>query len=166
MKIREVQPSDAKVLADIYNYYISNTIVTFEEVEISEKEMLSRITDVTEKYPWLVLEDNTSVVGYAYSSAWKSRGAYRYSAEVSVYLRHGISGKGYGSALYEELFKRLDKTSIHSIIGGVALPNDGCEALHRKFGFTKVAHFKQVGYKFEKWIDVVYWQKIVAENMQ
>jgi phosphinothricin acetyltransferase len=81
-----------------------------------------------------------------------------------VYLRHGTSGKGIGSALYSELLLRLGGGDIHGVIGGMALPNDACIALHKKFGFAQVAHFKEVGFKFGKWVDVVYYEKLLMSS--
>ena len=152
-------------MAGIYNYYIANTTVTFEEEPVSIQEMKERIAAVQEKYPWLVYEQDGEVIGYAYASAWKSRCAYRYSVESSVYLKNGLSRKGIGSALYGELLSRLKDMGLHGVIGGMALPNDECLALHKKFGFEPVAHFKEVGFKFNKWIDVAYWEKILDQSI-
>ena len=159
--IREVKSTDGAEIAEIYNYYILNTTVTFEEEAITATDMAGRIAGITEKFPWLVYEKEGKIIGYAYASAWRSRRAYRLSVETTVYLKNGISGKGYGTELYAELISRLQKMSLHAIIGGIALPNDGSIALHKKFGFEKAAHFNEVGFKFNRWIDVTYWQKIV-----
>ena len=159
--IRDIKPADSPEIIEIYNYYILNTTVTFEEKAVTAADMVGRITEITEKYPWLVYELNGKIIGYAYASAWKSRCAYKHSVETTVYLQNGLSGKGYGTELYTELLSRLQKQSLHAIIGGVALPNDGCIALHQKFRFEKVAQFKEVGFKLDKWIDVTYWQKIL-----
>jgi L-amino acid N-acyltransferase YncA len=159
--IRPATPTDALQIADIYNYYVLNTTVTFEEEAVTADEMAGRITEITEKYPWLVFERDGKILGYAYASPWKSRCAYKFSVETTVYLQNGLSGQGLGSELYAELLIRLQKLELHGIIGGVALPNEGCIALHQKFGFEKVAQFKEVGFKFNKWIDVTYWEKIL-----
>lgn len=159
--IRAATPNDAARVAEIYNYYIINTTVTFEVDPVTTAAMEERIREVSEKYPWLVYELEGQVVGYAYAGAWKSRCAYRYSVETSVYLKNDAAGRGLGTELYRELLSRLADLKLHSVIGGMALPNDGCVALHKKFGFEKVAHFKEVGRKFEQWIDVVYYEKIV-----
>lgn len=159
--VRPATLGDAESIVNIYNYYVKNTTVTFEEEAVGVSEMRERMREAFEKYAWLVYETEGKVVGYAYSSAWRSRPAYRYSVEVSVYLENGLSGKGIGSALYRELLDRLIRLDLHSVIGGMALPNDACIALHNKYGFGKVAHFKEVGYKFGKWIDVVYYEKIL-----
>ncbi len=159
--IRTATANDAFQIAGIYNYYIANTTVTFEEEQVSTEEMQERINEVLKKYPWLVFEQEGKILGYAYASAWKSRCAYKYSVETTVYLQNGLSGKGHGSKLYAELLSQLQKMGLHGVIGGVALPNEACIALHQKNNFEQVAHFKEVGYKFNKWIDVVYWEKIL-----
>src|SRR5687768_15825289 len=98
--IRVANPKDALQIADIYNYYILNTTVTFEEEAVSAESMKERILEVQEKFPWLVYEKDGKVIGYAYASAWKSRCAYKYSVETTVYLQNGLSGSGIGSQLY------------------------------------------------------------------
>ena len=159
--VRSATKNDAQQLVDIYNYYILNTTVTFEKTPITKEDMQSRVSNVQSKYPWLVLENDGVLVGYAYATDWKPRYAYRHSIECTVYLKDGESGNGYGSLLYAELIKQLKQLKVHTMIGGIAQPNPGSIALHEKFGFTKVAHFKEVGFKFEQWVDVAYWQLIL-----
>lgn len=158
--IRAAKVTDANEVCGIYNYYIANTIITFEEEQLTISEMQTRIKKIMIKYPWLVYEEAGEIHGYAYASEWKSRAAYRDSVEVTVYLKPEVKGKGIGSALYQELFKKLKEKGFHSFIGGISLPNPGSVALHEKFGFKKVAHFKEIGNKFNKWIDVGYWQLV------
>ena len=122
-------------------------------------EMLQRLSDnLDADLPWLVAEQGQEVVGFAYASKWKGRTAYRYSVEVTVYLSHLMTSKGFGSALYTKLFDILRGKSIHVVLGGISLPNEASIALHEKFGMTKVAHFEEVGHKFGHWVDVAYWQ--------
>lgn len=158
--IRNAVNTDSKSISEIYNYYVKNTIITFEEDEVSEDEMAHRINSVSEKYPWIVYEENGEVLGYAYAGEWKSRCAYRFSVEVSVYVKNGFTGKKIGTLLYSELIKKLSETKVHSLIAGISLPNEGSIAIHEKFGFEKIGQFVEVGYKFNKWIDVGYWEKI------
>ena len=108
--------------------------------------------------PWLVAEQTDQVIGYAYASKWKERCAYRYSVESTVYLDPSFTGQGIGTKLYEALLAILQRNSIHIVIGGIALPNPASVALHERLGFNKVAHFKEVGYKFNRWVDVGYWE--------
>lgn len=160
--MRSANISDAEAIAHIYNYYIAQTVVTFEVDEISAIEMARRIGEIqTSSFPWLVAKQNRIVTGYAYADVWKSRSAYRFSAEVTVYLDHQYVGQGIGAKLYGALLERLRGQGIHTAIAGIALPNPGSVALHEKFGFQKSAHYKQVGFKFGQWIDVGYWQVIL-----
>ncbi len=160
--IRTANEKDAKAIADIYNYYIDNSIITFETEHVSTEEMANRIEEsLIQNLPYLVIEEKSKVVGYAYASKWKGRCAYRYSVESTVYLDHKATGKSYGTLLYKELFNQLKGLGYHAVIGGISLPNPASVALHEKMGMAKVAHFKETGFKFDKWIDVAYWQKIL-----
>lgn len=164
MNIRDASADDAHNIADIYNHYIANTSVTFEEDLVVGADIAVRLLETAEqKLPWLVAEDEGHVVGYAYASKWKGRCAYRYSVEVTVYLASNAGGKGTGSRLYEVLFERLKVLGYHVAIGGISLPNPASIALHEKFGMTKVGEFKEVGFKFGKWVDVGYWQGIISD---
>ena len=157
--IREARKEDFNAIAEIYNYYIRETVISFEESEIDSEEISGRIGKVVSSgLWWLVYEEDGCILGYAYASKWNERAAYKNTVDVSVYLNHQITGRGYGSKLYDELFDRLKHKSIHIVIGGIALPNPKSVSLHEKFGMKQVAHFKQVGYKFGRWIDVGYWQ--------
>ena len=157
--IREVELSDAQQIAKIYNYYIEKTVITFEEQLVSANDIQSRIEKIKQAgHIWLVAEIDTQVVGYAYSAPWRDRSAYRFASEVSVYLSSDSQGKGIGSLLYQSLFEQLKLTQINILIGGITLPNEASVAIHEKFGMEKVAHFREVGYKFEQWLDVGYWQ--------
>lgn len=158
--IRSVSLSDAQSIADIYNYYIQNTTVSFEEDEVTTGEIVERIKKVqSADLPWLIAENNSQIMGYAYAQKWKERSAYRFAVEISVYIKHTEHGKGWGSKLYEALFDELIKKNIHTAIGGITLPNEASVALHEKFGMKKIAHFHEVGCKFGEWRDVGYWQK-------
>lgn len=161
--IRQVEPSDANSICNIYNYHVHSTIVTFEEEPVSEAEMKSRINSVVTKFPWLVYIENEVVVGYAYATEWRGRSAYRFSAESTIYLHREITGKGIGAKLYKSLIEEVQPKDLHSLIGGISLPNDGSIALHQKLGFKKVAHFSEVGFKLNKWIDVGYWQLMLSK---
>jgi L-amino acid N-acyltransferase YncA len=156
--IRDVCLADAAAICAIYNHYVTNTIVTFEEDAVSEGEMATRISDITQAFPWIVYVDGDKVIGYAYAGKWKTRSAYRHTVEITVYLDHGVTGRGLGSELMAELLARLRALGCHAAVGGAALPNPPSIALQEKFGFKQVARFPEVGYKFGKWIDVGYWE--------
>jgi phosphinothricin acetyltransferase len=156
--IRNVKADDAAQIAEIYNHYIKNTIVSFEESPVHSEEMTSRIEEIVPSLPWLVYEENKKIAGYAYASKWKGRCAYRYSLETTVYLSPSATGKGIGSILYQALLDDLKSKGFHTVIGGISLPNEASIRLHEKLGFRKVAHFSEVGFKFNKWVDVGYWE--------
>lgn len=157
--IRAATSADAAAIAEIYNHYVVATIVTFEEERVAPGEMAGRIDGVRARsLPWLVAEQAGRVVGYAYAADWKTRSAYRFSTEVTVYLAPNELGRGIGSDLYAILFPQLRVLGVHAALGAIALPNEASVALHEKFGMRKVAHFAEVGFKFERWIDVGYWQ--------
>jgi L-amino acid N-acyltransferase YncA len=160
--VRAAATEDAVAVAAIYNHFVLGTIVTFEEEPVSPAEIARRMGDVlTASLPWLIAERAGVVVGYAYATAWRARRGYRHSTEVTVYVAPGEAGVGIGSLLYADLIAMLQERGIHAAMGGIALPNDASVALHEKFGFKKVAHFEQVGFKFDRWIDVGYWQRIL-----
>ncbi len=157
--IREAEAGDGDALAGIYNPYIADTIITFEETSVSAGEMAQRVAATGEDgLPWLVAEDGELVAGYAYASKWKGRCAYRYATEITVYLDEAHQGQGIGLSLYQHLFAELRSRGMHTVIAGIALPNAASVALHEKMGLKKVAHFSEVGRKFDRWIDVGYWQ--------
>jgi len=158
--IRNIQPVDASQICDIYNYYIQNTVVTFEEKLLEVEEMKKRILNISEKFPWIVYEENGVIIGYAYACEWKPRTAYKYSVETTIYLKPELHRNGMGTLLYSHLINILKKRDIHAAIGGIALPNKASIALHEKLGFRKIGQFKEVGFKFNKWIDVGYWELI------
>ena len=163
--VRQVALEDAAQICEIYNYYIENTIVSFEESPVAPKEMASRIQEIIPSLPWITYEMENRITGYAYASKWKGRCAYRYSVESSVYLSPDVRGKGIGSILYEALISQLRQQGFHTTIGGISLPNEASIKLHEKFGFKKVAHFSEVGFKFNKWVDVGYWElKLDTKN--
>jgi L-amino acid N-acyltransferase YncA len=159
--LREATSKDASAICAIYNYYVRETVVTFEETFVAESEMAQRINDVVRHLPWLVWEEGGEVVGYAYASPWKVRAAYRNSVESSIYLAPGVTGRGIGKQLYIALIAKLREKGLHCVIGGAALPNPASVALHEKLGFTKVAEFREVGFKFGKWVNVAYWELVL-----
>ena len=162
LTIRLALNEDAEALARIYNHYIRETIITFEEEPLSVRDMESRIERVRAiPLPWLVAQVGNQIVGYAFAKPWKERSAYRFSTETSVFVDPDHRRRGIGSRLYQKLVHELRGLGVHSAIGGIALPNEASVALHEALGFKRVAEFHEVGFKFQKWIDVGYWQKIL-----
>lgn len=160
MDIRPFAPGDEVGICDIYQHYILNTVVTFEEVPLSSEQMRARIDAYRADHPWLVCVKDGAIVGYAYASKFHQRAAFRHTAELSVYVRHGCERQGIGRQLYEPLIKQVEAQGCHAMMGVIALPNEGSVRLHESLGFTKVGHLLQVGHKFGEWVDLGYWQRL------
>lgn len=160
MTIRAVTAADAPRIASIYNHYVRETVVTFEEEPVPDAEMARRIVETSAAYPWLVLEADGALVGYANGSSWKRRAAYRHAAESTIYLAPESCGRGFGRPLYLALLAEMRGRGLHCAIGGIALPNPASVALHEKLGFATIGCFREVGWKFGRRIDVGYWELI------
>jgi phosphinothricin acetyltransferase len=159
LKMRAAVPADADGICLIYNHYVRNTTISFEEAPVLPEEMAARINEVTAgSLPWLVEEQYGRIVGYCYATKWKVRAAYRHSVETTVYLDPDLVRNGIGTRLYRELLRLLKESGKHAAIGGIALPNEASVRLHEKLGFRKVAEFVEVGSKFERWVNVGYWE--------
>lgn len=156
--IRAANRGDEHAVVELYNWYIANTVITFEEQPLDADAMAERMFNGDASCPWFVLEIEGVLLGYAYAGMWKSRAAYRSSRETSIYLHRDAAGKGYGSLLYRHLLNEMRKTTVHLLIAGIALPNSASVALHESLGFKPVGQFNEVGRKFGQWVDVGYWQ--------
>ncbi|MGG7176885.1 N-acetyltransferase family protein [Clostridium paraputrificum] len=162
--IRKVVIEDAKAIVDIYNYYILNTNITFEEEKLNQEDMEERIKEKIKDHPWIVYEEEGQVIGYGYLGEWRSRSAYRFSKESSIYIDVNARGKGVGIKLYSELIKLAVDYGYHAIVAGITIPNDASVGLHEKLGFEKIAEFKEIGFKNNEWLNVAYWQMILDDN--
>ncbi len=157
--IRPAEARDAEAIARIYNHYVRSTTITFEEQEVTPKQMAARMADVRDALlPWLVLAGDGELAGYAYASPWRTRSAYRFTVETSVYIDHAQLGKNFGHTLYEALLPLLRERGVHAAVACLGLPNPASVALHERCGFRHVGDFPEVGYKFGTWLDVGYWQ--------
>lgn len=156
--IRQFQETDIEQLLEIYNYYVLNTVVTFDIEPLSLVSFEKKLTHINKDYPFFVYEENNEILGYAYASKWRLKAAYNKTVETTVYLKDGYGGRQIGSKLYKTLLDRLKDLEYHVVLGGLTLPNDASVKLHEKFGFEQVSHFKEVGKKFDTWLDVGFWQ--------
>lgn len=159
--IRPAKSADAPRIAEIYNHHVRETVVTFEEQPVTDAEMVRRIVETTVSYPWLVSEVDGTLAGYAYASSWKRRSAYRYAVESTIYLAPEFHGRGLGYELYRALIAVMCSHGLHCAIGGISLPNPASIALHEKLGFKPIGQFREVGWKFGKWVDVGYWELLL-----
>ena len=156
--IRRATLTDAPAIADIYNWYVENTVITFEIDPVSAVEMAQRIAYTLAKHEWLVHARGGEILGYAYAARFRERAAYRFVSESTIYLRNGLQGQGLGRALYAATIERAFALGYTSLIGAIALPNVPSVRLHEALGFAKVGHLRRVGWKHERWIDVGSWQ--------
>ena len=160
MNIRKVDLADAAQIAEIYNYYILNTHHTFETEPLSADEMQQRIAETSQDYPFLIAEYESVIQGYVYATQFKLRQAYKHSVEISIYVRNQAKQKGIGSELYQRLLEELSETDVHALMAGISLPNEASVRFHEKIGYEKVAHFREVGYKLGRWVDVGFWEML------
>lgn len=159
--IRRASVEDASALASIYNHYLLTTAITFELSALSEEQMGGRIARLVESgYPYLVCEAEGQVVGYSYASQFRAYAAYAPTVEGTVYTDHRHLGRGIGRQLYTALIERLrtEPERFRMLMGVITLPGEASVRLHESLGFKQVAHLPRVGYKFDRWIDVGYWQ--------
>ena len=164
MNIRIATSDDAKELLNIYKYYVENTAITFEYDVPSIEEFSERIKNTLKKYPYLIAENEDGIYGYAYASAFKSRQAYDWAVETSIYVKNGDSRHGVGTLLYNELEKYLKLQNIINVNACIAYPNEKSEDFHKKFGYKTVAHFTKCGYKFGQWHDMIWMEKFIGDH--
>lgn len=164
IQIRMAVPTDAGALLQIYAPYVEKTAITFEYSVPTIDDFSNRISTILEKYPYLVALDEGEVVGYAYASAFKSRAAYDWSVEVSIYLKHGHLHKGLGSKLYAALESILTAQNICNVCACITFPGEGSIQFHEALGYKTVAHFTASGYKFNKWHDMVWMEKFLCPH--
>jgi phosphinothricin acetyltransferase len=162
LTIRDASGQDAEACAALYAPYVTDTAITFETDPPQPAEMAERIAAATRTHAWVVLADRGRVVGYAYGGPYKSRAAYRWSCEVSIYLEHGRRRTGGGRALYDALFARLAQRGYRTLVAGMTLPNDASVGLHRAMGFEPVGTYRRIGWKNGAWHDVAWVQRSLA----
>ncbi len=156
MKIRPVRPDDAPALADIYNYYVQETVISFETEPLSVEQMRERIGRIAAEYPYLVCEDEQGhLLGYACAHRWKERAAYRYTWETTIYLHPEHREQGLGSLLMKSLLQLCRAAGCRVLIACITQGNEASLAFHEHWGFRRVSHFPQVGCKFGRMLDVV-----------
>lgn len=158
MLIRPVSIQDAQAICAIYNFYVQNTVCSFETEPVQIPEMERRIAEATQDgFPFYVGEEDGTVIGYCYLHPWKAKAAYDSTAESTIYLDSRYVGGGRGEALYRHLLSEAGERT-HSVIACICLPNEPSVRLHEKLGFRQVSCFRQVGRKFGEWQDVGDWQ--------
>jgi L-amino acid N-acyltransferase YncA/dienelactone hydrolase len=170
-QIRDVRLEDATRLLEIYSYYVTETAITFEYDVPSVEEFTDRIKNISAKYPYIVLEDEGVIYGYSYAGTFKARAAYDKSCELTIYLDKDCKKKGYGRALYEALEKRLSEKGIVNLYACIGYPvvedeylNRNSEQFHAHLGFSKIGTFYKCGYKFGRWYNMIWMEKLIGNH--
>jgi phosphinothricin acetyltransferase len=159
MKIKNITALDYPEVLKIYNYFVVNTTINFEQKPITILELSNMVDNITKKYPFIILYENTKILGYAYLSAFNKKTSYDITADLAIYLNPEVKSKGYGSILLLEIEKLARKQNIKNIISIITEENNASLQFYQKNGFTKVGQLNKVGYKFNRYLSVYYYQK-------
>ena len=169
--IRSAAERDAERLLEIYAYYVENTAISFEYDTPDLDAFRKRIAHTLETYPYLVLEADGVIQGYAYAGVFKGRAAYDHCCEVTIYLDHDAKGNGYGRALYmalEDALKKMGIINLYACIGDPVFEDEyltkNSEHFHQHMGYTRVGEFHQCGYKFGRWYNMIWMEKMIGEH--
>lgn len=156
--IRPATEADVSAINSIYNYYVAHSTCTYQTEAETDASRLEWLKSHGAQYPVTVAEDGGQVVGWASISMFRLREAYRPTVENAVYIRHDLLGRGIGKMLMADLIERTRKGGFHSIMAVISAEQEASIRLHEKLGFEKVAYLREVGRKFDGWLDVVYMQ--------
>ncbi len=159
--IRTVKLADAAEIVAIYNHYIINTTITFETDPLTAQQMSARIELLSSHYPYFVYEEDGKVVGYCYAHGWKEKAAYNQTVETTIYLSPTATRKGIGKKMLVHLIQECKRRNYHSLIACITQGNEASFVLHSHLGFQQASLFKEVGRKFNQWLDVVDYQLIL-----
>jgi len=169
--IRSASVKDAEALLKIYGYYVENTAITFEYEVPAIEEFQQRIMNTLERYPYLVAEREGLILGYAYAGVFKDRAAYDWSAETTIYLKHDVIKCGLGRMLYEALENEMKKRGFLNLYACIGYPIEEDEYLtknsaefHEHLGYELVGKFHKCGYKFGRWYDMIWMEKLIGEH--
>lgn len=154
MEIRFADLGDATKIAAIYNRYITETTVTFEVEPLDTETMQARINSFVKHGVYVVAEEKGDVVGYAYAHPWKERTAFCHTWETTVYVNPTFQRQGIGLRLMEELIAQCRERGVHALVACITAENEGSRRMHTRLGFSQVSLYKEVGYKFGRWLDV------------
>ncbi|MDD7769762.1 GNAT family N-acetyltransferase [Suipraeoptans intestinalis] len=171
MTIRDARWEDARELCEIYRYYVEKTAITFEYETPDLQEFQRRMAGIMEKYPYLVLEEDGEIKGYAYAGPFVGKAAYDWSCELTIYLARGVQGQGYGRRLYEALEEALGSMGIQNLYACISYPeteddylNKNSADFHAHLGFRLAGKFLRCGYKFERWYHMIWMEKEIGEH--
>ena len=163
-KIRTVQLSDAEAILQVYAPFITDTCISFEYVVPSMEEFSQRIASISAEYPYIVLEEDGEIVGYAYSHRYLERVAYSWDVEVTIYLAPKVQGKGLGVILYDALEKLMALQNIKNLYSCITGDNVHSIEMHRSMGYEVIGTVPKAGFKHDRWLDVVWMAKTIGEK--
>ncbi len=164
MKLRMAKLTDSAEILDIYKPYILSTTVTFEYDVPTVADFTERVKNISSKYPYVVCEDDGRLLGYCYGTRFMQRAAFGLDAELSVYLKESARGRGIGTALYGAVIEILEEMNIRNMYGLIAYPNEASVKLHEEYGFNMAGVLKKTGYKFGRWIDLMYFERHIGDD--
>ena len=172
IKLRLATLEDAARLLEIYEYYVRNTVITFEYEPPTMEEFRGRMSAIMEKYPYLVVEEEGRILGYAYAGPFHARAAYHWASELAIYLDRDVRKKGLGKLLYGKLEEILKEMGILNLYACIGLPEKEDEYLtansaqfHEHLGFRLVGTFRNCGYKYHRWYHMIYMEKMIGEHV-
>jgi phosphinothricin acetyltransferase len=160
-QLRPAAPGDLVAINGIYNHYVLHSTCTYQTVPSTLAEREDWFAQHGPEHPVIVAEQGAEVIGWASLSRFHPREAYRHTVEDSVYVRHDVQRKGVGAAMLAEVVRLAGEFGHHTVLGGISADQEASIALHAKLGFTKVSHLREVGFKFGRWLDVVWMQRML-----
>lgn len=166
MIIRKARAEDSDRILEIYAPYILNTTITFEYNVPSSADFRRRVEKIMSEYPYYVCEEEGEVLGYCYGSRYMERAAFGWDMELSVYLKDKAKGRGIGKALYGAVIDTAELMNVKNLYGLIAVPNPRSEGLHRDLGFRLETVMKKTGWKFGRWIDLLYLKKVLNPSAE
>jgi L-amino acid N-acyltransferase YncA len=163
IRIRVAEDRDAEAIAAIYAPHVTRGLASLEERAPTPDEMRARLAKVAGTFPWLVAEEDSGILGYAYAGRFRERAAYRWAVETTVYVAADAQRRGVGRLLYGALLDVLRRQGFVQAIAAITLPNDASIELHERAGFRRAGVYRQVGWKLGRWVDVGLWQVELAD---
>ena len=160
MDIRDLKPEDAGMVSEIYNYYVLNSVASFETAPVGTVEMRKRLKGIIGRYPAFAAFEDGRMVGYCYAHAWRERAAYSHTWEATIYLDHNYTGHGLGMKMMQELMRRCSQEDCHALIADITASNQASIRMCEKLGFHQIAFNREVGYKFGQVLSTVYYEYI------
>jgi phosphinothricin acetyltransferase len=158
--LRPYRPEDIPAVTKIYGHYVRETVITFETEEPGETEMAARFSTIAAKgHPLLIGEMNDKVIGYAYASTYRPREAYRFTCEDSIYLAPSAVGHGIGGQMLARLIEESSKAGLKQMLAVITAERENSIRLHAKHGFRMIGRYEALGYKFDRWLDIVHMQR-------